>query len=56
MTGCVDFAIKKIIDTVNEELIAITEGKQKGFGGGVHAKRVATREFIPHEHKKKESV
>ncbi|GES90838.1 hypothetical protein GLOIN_2v1533061 [Rhizophagus clarus] len=29
VTGCIDFAIKKIIDTVSEELIAITEGEQK---------------------------
>ncbi|RIA81440.1 hypothetical protein C1645_837009 [Glomus cerebriforme] len=28
-TGRIDFTIKKIIDTVNEKLIAITEGKQK---------------------------
>ena len=28
-SGRVDYAIKKIIDVVNEELIAITEGKQK---------------------------
>jgi len=28
-SGRVDYAIKKVIDVVNEELIAITEGKQK---------------------------
>src|SRR4051794_23770112 len=28
-SGRVDYAIKKIIDVVNEELIAIAEGKQK---------------------------
>ena len=33
-TGWVDFAIKKIIDVVNEELIAITEGKQKDLVAG----------------------
>ena len=27
-SGRVDYAIKKVIDVVNEELIAITEGKQ----------------------------
>ncbi|POG79328.1 hypothetical protein GLOIN_2v1526767 [Rhizophagus irregularis DAOM 181602=DAOM 197198] len=30
-SGRVDYAIKKIIDAVNEELIAITEGKQKDW-------------------------
>ncbi|PKK78422.1 hypothetical protein RhiirC2_843500 [Rhizophagus irregularis] len=30
-SGRVDYAIKKIIDVVNEELIAITEGKQKNL-------------------------
>ncbi|CAB5146685.1 unnamed protein product [Rhizophagus irregularis] len=55
--GHINFTIKKIIYTVNEELIAVTEGKQtKGLGGGVHAKRDATREFLPHEHKKKEGI
>ena len=33
-TGRVDYAIKKIIDVVNEELIAITEGKQKDLVAG----------------------
>jgi len=33
-TGRVDFAIKKIINVVNEELIAITEGKQKDLVAG----------------------
>src|SRR6266496_1455998 len=33
-TGRVDFAIKKIIDTVNGELIIITEGKQKDLVAG----------------------
>jgi len=33
-SGRVDYAIKKIIDVVNEELIAITEGKQKDLGAG----------------------
>ncbi|RGB41745.1 hypothetical protein C1646_810505 [Rhizophagus diaphanus] len=28
-SGRIDYAIKKVIDVVNEELIAITEGKQK---------------------------
>ena len=33
-TGRVDYVIKKIIDIVNEELIAITEGKQKDITVG----------------------
>ncbi|RIA95206.1 hypothetical protein C1645_817052 [Glomus cerebriforme] len=33
-TGRVDYAIKKIIDVMNEELIAITEGKQKDLVAG----------------------
>jgi hypothetical protein len=33
-SGRVDYAIKKIIDVVNEELIAITEGKQKDLVAG----------------------
>ena len=33
-TGRVGFAIKKIIDTVNEELIAIIGGKQKDLMAG----------------------
>ena len=32
--GRVDYAIKKVIDVVNEELIAITEGKQKDLVAG----------------------
>ena len=33
-SGRVDYAIKKIIDVVNEELIVITEGKQKDLVAG----------------------
>ena len=33
-SGRVDYAIKKVIDVVNEELIAITEGKQKDLVAG----------------------
>ncbi|PKY22013.1 hypothetical protein RhiirB3_470656 [Rhizophagus irregularis] len=38
-SGRVDYAIKKIIDVVNEELVAITEGKQKDFVAGFVTKR-----------------
>jgi hypothetical protein len=33
-SGRVDYAIRKVIDVVNEELIAITEGKQKDLVAG----------------------
>ena len=33
-SGRVDYTIKKVIDVVNEELIAITEGKQKDLVAG----------------------
>jgi hypothetical protein len=46
-SGRVDYAIKKIIDVVNEELIANNRGKTKGFGGGIHAEHNATRKLSP---------
>ena len=33
-SGLINYAIKKVIDVINEELIAITEGKQKDLVAG----------------------
>lgn len=54
-SGKVDYAAKKIIDVVNDELIAITEGKQKDLVAGF-MQNVMQLESSHHTNIEKESV